>query len=144
MGACYVVHTQLEERLSALTVIVTEAEQQRIKNTERQQSLCSLLSIDCCLRHSILCVAGWTAEVKKLKQRLMQVEKERGITQKLCQDQENELLVSWQHYCTCLFCYPVQLQRNSQEELNQNISKLSAEVSISTHCKNILHDSIHD
>ena len=75
-------------------MIVTEAEQQRIKNMERQQSLCSLLSTDCCLRCGILSVIGWTVEVKKLKQKLMQLEEERGMTQKLCQDQENELLVS--------------------------------------------------
>lgn len=113
-----------------MTVIVTEAEQQRIKNLERQQSLCSLLSTGCCLRHGILSVTGWTVEVKMLKQKSMQLEKERGMTQKLCQDQENELLVNLLHYCSCL-CYPLQLQRNSQEELNQNLSKLSAEVSIS-------------
>ena len=40
---------------------------------------------------------GWTAEVKKFKQRLIEMEKERGITQKVCENQENELKV-----CTCV------------------------------------------
>ena len=123
-----------------MTVIVTEAEQQRIKNLERQQSLCSLLSsTGCCLRHGILSVTGWTVEVKMLKQKLMQLEKERGMTQKLCQDQENELLVTLLHYRSCLLCDPLQLQRNSQEELNQNLSKLSAEVSISAQLTIAIH-----
>ena len=84
-----------------------------------------------------LSVEGWTAEVKKFKQRLMELEKERGITQKVCEDQENELKVcTCVSLCTvsaytasCLACIP-QLQRSSHEELNQNLSKLSAEVSV--------------
>ena len=61
-------------------------------------------------------VKGWTAEVKKFKQRLMELEKERGITQKVCEEQENELKV-----CTCVslctYCFWPCLHSTATEKL---------------------------
>ena len=50
----------------------------------------------------MLSVEGWTAEVMKLKERLVQLEKEKGMTEKICEDQENELKVCMHTICTCL------------------------------------------
>jgi len=41
----------------------------------------------------MLFVTGWRSEVNKLTQRLRQLVKEKGIAQKICEDQENELKV---------------------------------------------------
>ena len=89
----------------------------------------------------MLSVKGWTAEIMQLKERSVQLEKEKGITEKICEDQENELKVCMHAICMCYLVfkvfttwfgitYTLQLQRSSQEELHQNLSKLSTEVSI--------------
>ena len=45
-------------------------------------------------------VKGWTVEVKKLKEKLMELEKEKGITEKICESKENELKVCIHTYVT--------------------------------------------
>lgn len=55
-----------------------------------------------CILCVMLFVTGWRSEVNKLTERLRQLEKEKGITQKICEDQENELKV---HKLLCIIMY---------------------------------------